>query len=126
MLNEKQINPSKFLRERIEQALKQRQLIIDPDLFSKTQNDEIIEKTIWVPARLKDAIIEKCQNCTINSYLIAALDSLFRSNNEESQLKKRVEILEKKLQALQEELWFLSVENDLNMKSRFDPKKFFD
>lgn len=125
VFNGKQINPSKYLRESIEQALKQPKLVLEADIFSKA-NDEIIEKSIWVPARLKESIMDRCHNCTMNSYLIAALDSLFRSNNEESEIKKRVAILEKKLQALQEELWFLSVENDLNMKSRFDPKKFFE
>ncbi len=125
VLNGNKINPSKFLRESIDQALKQPKLVIEADLFSKRYG-ETIEKTIWVPSRLKAEILERCQNCTINSFMIAALDSFFGSNNEQTEIMKRISSLEKKLQALQEEFWFLSVENDLNMKSRFDPKKFFE
>lgn len=119
------INPSKLLREAIHEGMQKQKLVIDQSLYGGT-DAEIIEKTIWVPETKKNEIIEKSINCTINGYLLAVLDSYFSGHQENEEISKKVAILERKLRELQEELWFLSVENDLNMKSRFDPKKFFD
>ena len=119
------INPSNLLREAIFEGMKQTQFIIDSTLYGGTDS-KIIEKTIWVPEKMKKDILANSINCTINGYLLALLDSHFSAQEKNEDLAKKIAVLERKLRALQEELWFLSVENDLNMKSRFDPKKFFD
>lgn len=123
--NGTKINPSKFLRENIMQAIQKPSLRINADLFAADGSGEI-EKTIWVPQSLKDQIIEKSKYCTMNSYILAILDSFLSDVQDQSQLATKVSDLERKLNELREEFWFLSVENDLNMKSRFDPAKFFD
>ncbi len=114
-------NFSRWFRFHITKALNMdRYWYFPPSRRTNDPNqDEIIEKTIWLPESLKTRITKQAGHLTINDFVIIALSSWLSKENEGENLLHRINMIEKRLDLLQQDVSVLNMEHDLNLTERF-------